>query len=113
MRVRPRSKRVSIRRCQKLANGLRSPASRDVAKAARLSDQPAGAQPARTVSSGHVRPGQTSKVSAALPEDDGRTAIYDITARMVYLPGGRRLEAHSGLGDSWTTPVMRTCGCMG
>jgi hypothetical protein len=89
---------------QKLANGLRSPASRDVAKAARLSDQPAGAQPARTVSSGHVRPGQTSKVSAALPEDDGRTAIYDITARMVYLPGGRRLEAHSGLGDLMDNP---------
>src|SRR5262249_61619292 len=31
-------------------------------------------------------------------EDDGRTAIYDITARVVYLPSGRRLEAHSGLG---------------
>src|SRR5262249_60620304 len=32
-------------------------------------------------------------------EDDGRTAIYDITARTVYLPSGRRLEAHSGFGD--------------
>jgi Protein of unknown function (DUF2778) len=31
--------------------------------------------------------------------DDSRTAIYDIAARMVYLPNGRRLEAHSGLGD--------------
>jgi len=30
---------------------------------------------------------------------DGHTAIYDISARMVYMPGGRRLEAHSGLGD--------------
>jgi hypothetical protein len=27
------------------------------------------------------------------------TAIYDITAHMVYLPNGTRLEAHSGLGD--------------
>jgi hypothetical protein len=27
-----------------------------------------------------------------------RTAIYDITARTVYLPSGERLEAHSGLG---------------
>jgi hypothetical protein len=26
------------------------------------------------------------------------TAIYDISAHMVYLPSGRRLEAHSGLG---------------
>jgi len=29
---------------------------------------------------------------------DSRTAIYDIAAHTVYLPGGRRLEAHSGLG---------------
>lgn len=32
------------------------------------------------------------------PDDDGRTAIYDIAAGAVYLPSGRRLEAHSGLG---------------
>jgi Protein of unknown function (DUF2778) len=31
--------------------------------------------------------------------DTSRTAIYDIAARTVYLPNGRRLEAHSGLGD--------------
>jgi hypothetical protein len=31
--------------------------------------------------------------------DTSRTAIYDISARTVYLPNGRRLEAHSGLGD--------------
>jgi len=28
-----------------------------------------------------------------------RTAVYDIAARVVYLPNGRRLEAHSGLGE--------------
>jgi type VI secretion system (T6SS) effector TldE1-like protein len=33
-----------------------------------------------------------------------RTAIYDITARTVYLPGGERLEAHSGLGDLMDNP---------
>jgi hypothetical protein len=27
------------------------------------------------------------------------TAIYDISARVVYMPDGRRLEAHSGLGE--------------
>jgi len=32
-------------------------------------------------------------------DDDSRTAIYDIAARTVYLPNGRRLEAHSGLGS--------------
>jgi hypothetical protein len=26
------------------------------------------------------------------------TAVYDIAARTVYMPNGRRLEAHSGLG---------------
>src|SRR5262245_59524143 len=28
-----------------------------------------------------------------------RTAVYDIAARIVYLPNGQRLEAHSGLGE--------------
>jgi hypothetical protein len=31
-------------------------------------------------------------------DDDRRTAIYDIAASTVYLPDGRRLEAHSGFG---------------
>ncbi|MGB7101261.1 MAG: DUF2778 domain-containing protein, partial [Xanthobacteraceae bacterium] len=47
----------------------------------------------------------------AAPEDDGPgvgqgasggydryTAVYDISARTVYLPDGKRLEAHSGFG---------------
>ncbi len=38
------------------------------------------------------------------PDDDSRTAIYDITARAVYLPNGRRLEAHSGLGGLMDNP---------
>ena len=33
-----------------------------------------------------------------------RTAIYDITSQTVYLPNGRRLEAHSGLGDKMDDP---------
>jgi hypothetical protein len=43
------------------------------------------------------------KEVAAL-EDDGRTAIYDISARTVYLPSGKRLEAHSGLGWMMDNP---------
>ena len=35
---------------------------------------------------------------------DKWTAVYDITARSVYLPDGTRLEAHSGLGDSLDDP---------
>jgi Tlde1 domain len=36
--------------------------------------------------------------------DTTRTAIYDITSRTVYLPNGRRLEAHSGLGRHMDNP---------
>jgi len=41
------------------------------------------------------------------PEDDTRgrrTAIYDITARIVHLPNGEQLEAHSGLGRYMDDP---------
>ena len=43
---------------------------------------------------------------SALPADvdTSRTAIYDITSRTVYLPNGRRLEAHSGLGGHMDNP---------
>ncbi|CAN7220925.1 DUF2778 domain-containing protein [Bosea sp. LjRoot90] len=36
---------------------------------------------------------------ASTPVAGGKTAIYDISARVVYLPNGERLEANSGLGD--------------
>jgi hypothetical protein len=35
---------------------------------------------------------------------DQTTAIYDISAHIVYLPDGMRLEAHSGLGDRIDDP---------
>ena len=35
---------------------------------------------------------------------DGATAVYDISARTVYLPDGTRLEAHSGLGEYLDDP---------
>jgi len=35
---------------------------------------------------------------------DRQTAVYDISAHMVYLPDGRKLEAHSGLGDMLDDP---------
>jgi hypothetical protein len=36
---------------------------------------------------------------------DGTTAVYDISARLVYLPGGTKLEAHSGLGGLMDNPA--------
>ncbi len=35
---------------------------------------------------------------------DSTTAVYDISARAVYLPDGTKLEAHSGLGDLMDDP---------
>jgi hypothetical protein len=42
--------------------------------------------------------------SGKLPGNDGVTAIYDISARTVYLPDGAKLEAHSGLGPRMDDP---------
>jgi hypothetical protein len=45
--------------------------------------------------------------------DAGKTAIYEITSHTVYLPNGRRLEAHSGLGSHMDDPryvAMRNTG---
>src|SRR6476620_1517341 len=53
--------------------------------------------PKPIVSKAHLFAGQARK-EVPPSGDDGRTAIYDITAHSVYLPSGHRLEAHSGLG---------------
>lgn len=42
-------------------------------------------------------PAHAEKPPARTPDD--HTAVYDISARSVYLPNGQTLEAHSGLGD--------------
>jgi Protein of unknown function (DUF2778) len=39
-----------------------------------------------------------------LPSADSHTAVYDIAAHTVYMPNGRRLEAHSGLGNLMDDP---------
>jgi type VI secretion system (T6SS) effector TldE1-like protein len=52
-----------------------------------------------------VRIPDTPQDSVSSPDIDTRhTAIYDISARIVYLPDGRRLEAHSGLGGRLDNP---------
>lgn len=40
-----------------------------------------------------------NKPTRSVVTDPARTAIYDISARTVYLPNGDRLEAHSGFGE--------------
>ncbi len=65
---------------------LATPASSPPASAARKRVATAGAS-------------KDSISPASSVEQDSRTAIYDIAARTVYLPDGRRLEAHSGFGS--------------
>ena len=38
------------------------------------------------------------------PPYDRQTAVYDVSAHMVYLPDGTKLEAHSGLGSRLDDP---------
>jgi hypothetical protein len=45
-----------------------------------------------------------ASLSSSSPDSQNRTAIYDISAQVVYLPNGRRLEAHSGFGSYMDDP---------
>ena len=54
--------------------------------------------------------GPVDGITVKPDEDDAsrrRTAIYDITAKTVYMPNGERLEAHSGLGEMMDDPRFR------
>jgi hypothetical protein len=51
-----------------------------------------------------VRTADLSKDWTSPADADSHTAIYDIVAHVVYLPNGRRLEAHSGLGGYMDDP---------
>jgi Protein of unknown function (DUF2778) len=51
-----------------------------------------------------VRTADLSKEWTSPADADSHTAIYDIVAHVVYLPNGRRLEAHSGLGGYMDDP---------
>jgi hypothetical protein len=44
------------------------------------------------------------QASPTLADTDAHTAIYDIAAHTVYLPDGRKLEAHSGIGHRLDDP---------
>ena len=44
------------------------------------------------------------KLSPAPTAAEPGTALYDISARVVYMPNGERLEAHSGLGEKMDDP---------
>jgi hypothetical protein len=53
---------------------------------------------------GSLGPSQNPALAGSQPRYDRQTAVYDITARTVYLPNGTKLEAHSGLGSRLDDP---------
>jgi type VI secretion system (T6SS) effector TldE1-like protein len=53
---------------------------------------------------GSLGPSQNPALAGNTPRYDQSTAVYDITAHMVYLPDGSKLEAHSGLGSRLDDP---------
>jgi hypothetical protein len=52
---------------------------------------------------GGITPAQNPALGGSAPYDRS-TAVYDISAHMVYLPDGSKLEAHSGLGAKLDDP---------
>jgi hypothetical protein len=55
-------------------------------------------------STSSLGPNQNLALEGTQPRYDQSTAVYDISAHMVYLPDGTKLEAHSGLGSSLDDP---------
>jgi hypothetical protein len=51
-----------------------------------------------------IAPKEQNPMLGGSPPYDRSTAVYDITARAVYLPDGTKLEAHSGLGSNLDDP---------
>lgn len=49
-------------------------------------------------------PPDASHREPAPTESTSRTAVYDITSSIVYMPNGQKLEAHSGLQDKMDDP---------
>ena len=65
------------------------------------------APPARFDSIAPLPPPRPAELAPTAPSGAGYdrwTAVYDISAHTVYLPDGRKLEAHSGLGDRLDDP---------
>jgi hypothetical protein len=65
---------------------------------------PVTLSPLASAAKKRVHTADLSKDWTSPPDPDSHTAIYDIVAHVVYLPNGRRLEAHSGLGGYMDDP---------
>jgi hypothetical protein len=81
-----------------------APVERESNGAAPQPVAPAAPQVASATPGKRVAPEQVHNKSVPLPDPDSHTAVYDISAHTVYLPGGEKLEAHSGLGQKLDDP---------
>jgi len=95
----------------KLANSVMlprpHPAKHEIARSpvGQIASQVAAATPPpASLSEKGVTRQQAHNKSLPLVDPGSRTAVYDISARTVYLPNGERLEAHSGLGEKLDDP---------
>jgi hypothetical protein len=84
--------------------GLGRPSGGAVAYAAPESRAAGGARVASLAATDRASGFSIFARSAPPAGYDKWTAVYDISARTVYLPDGTRLEAHSGLGDRLDDP---------
>ncbi|RDI60022.1 DUF2778 domain-containing protein [Microvirga subterranea] len=69
----------------------------------RTTPPPSALSYAALESPGIPAPGARSGLGS-IPSADSATAVYDISAQVVYMPNGERLEAHSGLGGMLDDP---------
>jgi hypothetical protein len=89
-RATPRS--AANRPASKVASVMSSPVANVAKKRFHIADASA------TNPLGYATEGDTRSF------ENSRTALYDISAHIVYMPDGRRLEAHSGLGGRMDDP---------
>jgi type VI secretion system (T6SS) effector TldE1-like protein len=79
-------------------NVVRPEAKRRVASLGPVSTEAAAPASVASLPNKSLRPSDV-RPSSPPPDLRNRTAVYDISARVVYLPNGEKLEAHSGLGE--------------
>ena len=116
-RCRPSAKsRASTirRRCRRRARvefaALESPAPDKALGPSRSLGPLAYAAPDTTTLATPAAPAKTSIFSIFSPQPtrpagyDDHTAVYDISARALYMPDGAKIEAHSGLGEYMDDP---------
>jgi len=96
----------SSRRIPKAQIDAAAPVPRDAPKRqnARVAMLPSPANPLPVAPASSGAPSKAMPAAGARSDEiwashGNKTAIYDISAKTVYLPNGEKLEAHSGLGE--------------